>query len=241
MKILHFLTLITLTCLSGKSMGINDTMLTPSQIMSESTLIKEIELQNDAGIYLKITNFFDDGDSVKSRVDGLNSRNVNVVWLRNTEADKKPFVLKFPQKTTILQIFREVAAHRGEQLVVSPNYIAILPTLMTLKSSYQIKGERSSVALEQQIEAFIPVPIIIGEASADDLETFINAKFQQTWSLSNKAGNAPFALHIDKKIRAKIKRLNVNGHWSYRDLFDVISFVSGTQWQINGDAIQFVP
>lgn len=217
--------------------SIDDSLITPSQILAESRLKEGVQLANGPDIYVAVAELFDQRGAIDARQTDITSQDVNLAWRSNADADKLTFVLGLAKGTTVMDVLREVAKRRSERLTISENYVIITPDpKVPLQATYRQKHIGQSADLETMVRAVIPRPIVIREPGGDWLENFINAKFQDTWLLFHE-GASPFRIKMSANAKQRVSTVNIIGNWSYQELFDSLGALSGLQWQIDGKTV----
>jgi hypothetical protein len=232
----HFILCSTCRGIDGEK-ATNDAMLTPSEILDKSRLKKEIQLANGAEVYMEVVKLFDENGTVAPGQEGMTSRDVNMAWKSNPEADKQSFTLVCSKGMSVMDVIQELTKRRLEKLAITKNNIVITPVVKDGSSvHYQKKGGTAS-NLEILLDQFISASLLIREPEGIDIETLINARFQYAWRGSHDEGTSPFNIKVVGNAQKRTNTFNLIGYWTYKELFNSIEQTTGLKWHVEGNTV----
>ena len=226
-------------CAADDDLTIVEHWITQTEVLAESHFKKEVVLKNGPDIYRTVAGLFDKPGTIEASLDGTTTKNVNLAWESNPRADQHAFSVTLAKGTTVFGGIQRIAKLRKESVTTSRNYLVITSTAkLPLPPRCFMKGKNHNEEVERSTIDLIPAPvaIVIREPFDDDLERFINYKFQETWSLSDK-GAVPYKLSVTKEARKKAEAVNLIGTWVYQDLFNAVGQMAGLRWEIDGQTI----
>ena len=220
--------------------GNDDAMIVPSQVLANSRTKKEVHLDNGPDIYGSVAGLFDQPAIVAVIQADFTTEDVNIAWESNSDADRRVFTASFAKGVSVLDILRELAARRKENIAVEDNHLIITVKAKDHASLHtQLKSLGASRDLDLMVRAVIPTSIVIREPEGDAFGKFINAKLQSTWMLFHDKGRTPFQFKLSDEAKAKLTKLNIIGNWTYKELLDTAGLISDSQWRIDGANIHF--
>lgn len=219
----------------GECLGYDDAMMSPVGVLERSVLTKDVELENSSRVYERLADLFDQPGLVKAAMPAITAANVNVAWVENPEADALKQKFTLPGNASILDGFRRIAEMRKEVVGERQNYLVIKPSHGG-ELSYQEKGQ-GSASLVRMVDAVMPTRIILLQPDGEVMESFLNTKLGESEALSSGDGGRDYVFQMDAAAKQAASRINIIGTWTYRDLLDAFSELTGMRWGIDGDTL----